>query len=871
MKNRTATAKAVFDHAHEIDSPAERNAYLDEVCADSPEVRRKVEALLQAYEEAGSSFLKRPPASLSFTGPYVPGRDEPSPSSGVDPETVNTLPPAHHAVPAEGPGAQIGPYRLVEKLGEGGMGTVYLAEQEQPIRRQVALKIIKPGMDSAEVIARFEVERQALTLMDHVNIARVFDAGSTPTSRPYFVMELVKGIPLTRYCNEHTLTVRERLKLFVPVCQAIQHAHQKGVMHRDIKPSNVLVTLHDGKPVPKVIDFGLAKATEQPLTEHEQLTQVGAVAGTLEYMSPEQADPGGVGPDTRTDVYSLGVMLYELLTGTTPLERATLRGAGLIDIVLRIMQEEPPRPSDRVSGLGERLSTIAAQRKTEPAGLVKLLRRELDWIVLKALEKNRNRRYETASGFAQDVQRYLDDERVEACPPTARYRLGKFWRKHRKLLVTAIAFVLVLVGAIVLLTVAYFKVNDARQHEVDERRRAEAAANVTREALAVTWARNRTTRKRAKKLGDTEKTNLSNMLQAYRQLRGEPGPAQEARAKAAETEFLVASVSALTDLVPDAEASYRRAIELYEALASEFQSEGEYRIGLARSYFYLADLLRDRGEREEAKAAYRQAIDLLEKVSAVSPDEAAYRRELADAYNDLGAVLRDGREYAKAEKALREAVTLGEKVVAQEPDSPQHRIDLAASYQNLGNAVRDQGDAKAALAWYGKAIGLLTPINPRPDDATLFLRNAHWDRANALDQRGEHAEAIPDWQQAIELEGKGPAGDHLRLFLKIAETEKKLKAQTKSEGELLYQAAVLHAQATKAAADEEERLLSERYAKRSLELLEQARGAGWFRDPQRINQLKEDKDFPQLPPDDFKRFLQGLEAGTGKDDGSEKK
>jgi eukaryotic-like serine/threonine-protein kinase len=870
MKNPAPTAKAVFDHAHEMDSPAERKAYLDEVCADSPEVRRQVEALLQAYEAAGSRFLNSPPVALSFTGPYLPGRDAAGPSSVVEPETVDTLPPVAPSVPAEGPGVQIGPYRLVEKLGEGGMGAVYLAEQEQPIRRRVALKIIRPGMDSAEVVARFEMERQALTLMDHVNIARVFDAGSTATGLPYFVMELVRGIPLTRYCNEHTLTLRERLELFVPVCQAVQHAHQKGVMHRDLKPSNVLVALQDGKPVPKVIDFGLAKATEQPLTEHEQLTQVGAVAGTLEYMSPEQADPGGVGPDTRTDVYSLGVMLYELLTGTTPLDGPTLRGAGLIDIVLRIMQEEPPRPSDRVSGLGQRLAAIAAQRKTEPAGLAKVLRSELDWITLKALEKNRNRRYETASGFAQDVQRYLDDEPVEACPPTAWYRLGKFARKHRTLLATAGGFVALLVLGVVGLTWGVVEVNKARQQEKNQRQRTEAAGSVTREALALTWARKRSDRKQTK-LGDTEKANLSNMLQAYRQLMVEPEASREARAKAAQTEFLVASLCALTDLTADAETSYQRAIELYESLASEFKDEAEYRIGLARCKFYLADLLRPLDRRLEAEAAYRRAIDLFEKVVAEFPDEAAYRRELADAYNDLGALLRDGREFAKAEKALREAVTLGEKVVAQEPDSPQHHIDLAASYQNLGNVVRDQGDPRAALAWYGKAIGLLTPINPRPADATGFLRNAHWDRANALDQLGKHAEAIPDWQQAIELEGMGPTRDHLRLFLEIAETEEKLKAQSKPEGELLYQAAVLHARATKAAADEEERLLSERYAKRSLELLEQARGAGWFRDPLRIKQLKEDKDFAPLPPEEFERFLKGLEAGTGKDDGSEKK
>jgi WD40 repeat protein/serine/threonine protein kinase len=413
--------RSIFAAALDITDPEERAAYLERACAQQPGLRRHIDDLLAAQDQLGS-FLQAPVLGTAATLEERP------------------LP--------EGPGTRVGPYQLVQPLGEGGMGLVYLAEQQEPVRRRVALKIIRPGLDSAPVIARFEAERQALALMDHSNIAKVLDAGTTNTGRPYFVMELVHGVPITQFCDAKQLAPHQRLELCVPVCQAIQHAHQKGIIHRDIKPSNVLVTVHDDQPVPKVIDFGVAKAIEQRLTDKTLFTQVGTLVGTLEYMSPEQAERNAQGVDTRSDIYSLGVLLYELLTGTTPLERERLRDTPLDQLIRLIKEEEAPWPSARLSSSPD-LTKIAAARKTEPAKLSRLVRGDLDWIVMKCLEKDRTRRYETANGLARDVERYLHHDPVEACPPSVGYRLRKFVRKHRMPVMFAAVFALLLVAGVV--------------------------------------------------------------------------------------------------------------------------------------------------------------------------------------------------------------------------------------------------------------------------------------------------------------------------------------------------------------------------------------------------------------------------------------
>src|SRR5262245_54138136 len=454
--------KLVFQTAVAEHPPDDWERYLDEACAGDADLRGEVNALLRVHREGGSLL------------------DRPALANGQHPIASLT----------EGPGTVIGPYRLLQQIGEGGMGVVFMAEQTHPVQRAVALKIIKPGMDTRQVIARFEAERQALAMMDHPNIARVLDAGTTDAGRPYFVMELVKGVPITKYCDDKQLAIRERLELIGLVCEAVQHAHQKGIIHRDLKPTNVLVAEYDNRAVPKVIDFGVAKATAQKLTERTMFTEFGQVVGTVEYMSPEQAKFNQLDVDTRSDIYSLGVLIYELLTGSTPFEQKRLREAAFDEVLRIIREEEPPKPSARLS-TSETLPSIAANRHTEPARLNNDVRGELDWIVMKCLEKDRNRRYETPNSLARDIERYLHDEPVQACPPSTSYRLRKFARRNKTLLAAGGAIAAALVIGLGLSTWMYFreraavqvaKANEARA--TTESARAKAISDLLQKMLA---------------------------------------------------------------------------------------------------------------------------------------------------------------------------------------------------------------------------------------------------------------------------------------------------------------------------------------------------------------------------------------------------
>jgi serine/threonine protein kinase/tetratricopeptide (TPR) repeat protein len=664
----------IFIAVLQKEAQAERQAYLEEACAGDAELRRGVEALLKAHDRAGS-FLESPAlARFSATGEPV----------------------------CEGPGTVLGPYQLREPLGEGGFGIVFLAEQQQPLRRQVALKVLKPGMDTRQVIARFEAERQALALMDHPHIARVLDAGETAGGRPYFVMELVRGAPITDYCDQHRLAPRERLELFLAVCQAVQHAHHKGIIHRDLKPSNVLVTPQDGPPVVKVIDFGIAKALGSPLTATPLTTGFAQMIGTPLYMSPEQVEQTSLDVDTRSDIYSLGVLLYELLAGTTPFDPARLNRVGPDEWRRIIREEEPPRPSTRITTLGQAATTVSARRRSDPRRLRQLFRGELDWIVMKALEKDRNRRYETVSAFAADVQRYLNDEPVQACPPSGWYRLRKWTRRHQPVVAAAGAVLLIGVIAWAVSTVLIVRQRDEaraqrtlaqeqRELAQEQRELAQAQRTVAQEQreqarravdemyteVAEQWLAHQP------HLQDLQRRFLLKALHYYEAFAQEQGADPALRHQAGVAYRRVGDIQSRLGKHAHAEAAYGQAVHLQAALAAAFPARPEYRRELAASLYNLGALLVDCGRRAEAEEAYRRALPVREQLAADFPAESHYRWDLAKSHNNLGILLEQTGRPQEAEQAYRQAIALQEKLVAEVPASPGYRQELAKSYNNL--------------------------------------------------------------------------------------------------------------------------------------------------------------------------------------------
>jgi serine/threonine protein kinase/tetratricopeptide (TPR) repeat protein len=629
MREHASAEKAIFCAALEKATGWQREAYLREACGDDRELLQRVELLLSAHE--------------ALQGPL----DAPPPGVGLAATIDQPV--------REQPGMVIGHYKLHEQIGEGGFGMVFLAEQRQPVRRKVALKILKPGMDTRQVVARFEAERQALALMDHPNIARVFDGGETASGRPYFVMELVKGIPITDFCDQGRLGVRQRLELFATVCQAVQHAHQKGIIHRDLKPSNVLVTLHDDQPVVKVIDFGIAKVIGQRLTDKTVHTGWAQLIGTPLYMSPEQAGLSGLDVDTRSDIYALGVLLYELLTGTTPFDSQRLRQVGPEELCRIIREEEPPRPSTRFSTLGQAAATVATQRKSDPKQLSRLFRGELDWVVMKALEKDRNRRYETANGLAGDVQRYLANEPVQAGPASARYRLRKFVRRRRgAVLATGIILAVLLAGV----AVSTWQAIRATRSEVAERRSAETARAINRYLIEDLFAAATPEEAQGRKITVQE---VLDRASATIDTAFADQPEVEAGVRLA-----IGRTYSSLGLFAKAEPHVRRALEL------RFLHLGADNLDTLEAMSQLGSLCANQGKYDEAEHHHRQALDGFRRVGGQE-----HRSALQEMFN-LAFVFANRHQHDKAEPLLRECLEIQLRVLGEEDDDTLYTMDTLA-------------------------------------------------------------------------------------------------------------------------------------------------------------------------------------------------
>ena len=683
---KQSDAESIFLAALEL-SAQDRATFLGTVCGHDTQLHRRIVALLSAHEGA-PGFLPEEPGNVVVDSaaqfPFL-------------------------RLPTEQPGDKIGRYKLLQKLGEGGCGVVYMAEQEEPVRRRVALKIIKLGMDTHSVVARFDAERQALALMDHANIARVLDAGATETGRPFFVMELVRGIKITDYADQNSLSTRERIELFIQVCRAIQHAHQKGVIHRDIKPSNVLVTLYDGVAVPKVIDFGIAKATQGRLTDHTLFTAFDQFIGTPAYMSPEQAEMSGLDIDTRSDIYSLGVLLYEVLTSKPPFDTKELMAGGFGEVRDRIRQKEPTRPSTMLSTLvvGD-LAQIAKARGTEPFKLISLIRGDLEWIVMKCMEKDRTRRYETANGLASDLQRYLRNEPVVARPPSKTYLFQKFVRRHKLLFGSASAVAAALCFGLGLSTWLWIREAAARRRAVDAERAEEHSRQEADKSLRLAEENEKKARTEASK-----SRQVAGFLQEM--LRG-----------------IDASVALGRDTVILREILDRTVERVDRDLRDQPEVAAELLATIGSVYLQL-------GANEQAEQMLRRALALRLQVFGEE------NLVVAQSYHDLAPALWGQGKLVEAENVERKALRLQTAILG-----PQH-LQIAASLRNLGHILASQQRLGEAGECYQRA---------------LALRKQHWgsehlsvaqsltDIAGVLSTQGRWDEAERNYRDALALDRK---------------------------------------------------------------------------------------------------------------------
>jgi eukaryotic-like serine/threonine-protein kinase len=752
------TIEEVFLAVLEITEENARKKYLDEACGDDANFRKEIEGLLAAHHQSGR-FLDVPVAeqiqadsSPPESQPSAPGRGTPERD-----ELGITLD---------------GKYKLIECIGEGGMGRVFLARQVAPLLREVAVKVVKTGMDSKAILARFDAERQALAIMDHPNIAKVLDAGTTSTGQPYFVMELVRGLPITKFCDEQKLTPRQRLELFVPVCQAIQHAHQKGIIHRDIKPSNVLVASSEERAMPKVIDFGVAKAVVGSTpSEQSMMTGFGAVVGTPEYMSPEQASLDNLDIDTRSDVYSLGVLLYELLTGTTPVDHKSLIRSGLLEVLRIVREVEAPKPSEKLSSV-DNLPNVAANRGMEPAHLSKSMKGELDWVVLKALEKDRTRRYETASALGRDVQRYLADEFVEARPPSRNYRFKKFVRRHRGSVLTATLLLLTLVGGTLGTTWGLVKSQQnetvalaaaAEEKTAKEREKAQrlVAENTRARTLEVLDAMvsevTGDSLATQKEISAEQKKFLQSVLGYYQELRSEKGEDEASLRRQAQAARQVGKIEYRLGRKQEAAAAIRLARDSFASLAADFPNTSEFRQELARCHIAQGHLFVDLGQRDEALEHYRNGLTIQQKLVTEFPNVAEYRSDLAQGHANFGSLLFELGQVVAASQQFQSGLVILEKLAADFPDVLEYRRDLARSHYNLGNLVNSSGQRQAALQHYQKALELqekLATDSPAVGVYRQELARTHNNLGNLLNKLGQLSLAQEQNRKAIAIQEK---------------------------------------------------------------------------------------------------------------------
>ena len=718
----------LFDEALKV-PPERRGAFLESACAGDAELRRRVVELLEASGQA-AAFLERPvvPGAAAILRRLA---DEPVPGAGAPESSAPSSPPTRSVATGGEARETIGPYRLLQRIGEGGMGEVWLAEQKEPIHREVALKVIKAGMDTKQVVARFEAERQALALMDHPCIAKVFEAGETPRGLPYFAMEHVPGEPITHYCDRTRLTLQERLALFRQVCEGVQHAHQKGVIHRDLKPSNVLVMTVGNNPVAKIIDFGVAKATAQRLTERTLFTELGVMIGTPEYMSPEQADLTGLDVDTRTDVYALGVMLYELLTGVLPFEPKELRQAGFEEIRRRIREVDPPRPSTRLRALGARSTEAAQRRRTEPRKLVSRLKGDLDWIVMKAMEKDRTRRYGSAADLGAEVGRHVNNEPVLAGPPGASYRARKFVRRHRFGVGACVAGVAGLVAFAASMAVQVRRTERERARAEQESQRADRVSGFLTNLFveADPW--------RTRRQDTTVREVLDRgAVKIDRELAGEP-------LVQAQLMYTMGWVYLQLGLLDKAEPLILRSLELRRRLLGDEHKDtlaSKYVLGILREY---------QGRSSEAETIYREVLEARRRVLGEDHPDTIWSLQ------NVGAILMIEGRYVEAEKPIREAIEKARRVLGED-----HYATLW--YEgNLGNVLSGESRHEEALRLFRYVLDRRRRILGADDPTTLSTMKK---LAGEMIYEGHPAEAEKILRDALDTQRRVLGRDHMHTL-----------------------------------------------------------------------------------------------------------